>query len=226
MLRIWRIWRFVLYYAQTGAFTITTTTQKFAGLMTPVPSALGPLHTAFSNMLDAVNRKLGGVLLGPEKELVALLHDQQLVASQLEPLLLAEFLALISRPSEDGRRLRAAMLRVLSEVESPEFDIKKFSVFTGSHALSVAEQDEMLSSEEAARLLNVSRTHVNKLIDEGLIAGAEKTEGRHRRVPKAAVLAYKRASKVKQSHGLAQMVEASERMGLYDAERAAARKKV
>lgn len=204
---------------------MATTTHKSVGLTTPEPSVLGPLHTAFSDMLNAVNKKLGTFLLGTEKELVALRNYQRSVAPQLERLFLAEFLTGISKPGEDGQRVRAAMLKVLSEVESPDFDIKTLSIFTRPYALTVAEREEMLTSEEAAKLLNVSRTHMAKLIDAGLIAGAEKTEGRHRRVPKAAVLAYKKASRVKQAKGFTRMVVATERMGLYDAELARARKR-
>ena len=204
---------------------MATGAHKSVGLTTPDPSVLEPLHTAFSDMLNAVNKKLGTFLPGTAKDLAARRNYRQSVAPQLERLFLAEFLTRISKPGEDGQRVRAAMLKVLSEVESPDFDIRTLSIFTSPYALSVAQRDETLTSEEAAKILNVSRTHMVKLIDGGLIAGAEKTEGRHRRVPKAAVLAYKKASRVKQAKGYTRMVEASERMGLYDAELARARKR-
>jgi excisionase family DNA binding protein len=143
---------------------------------------------------------------------------QQDIAFAIDPQLTLDAGPLFPKPE-------AGMLKVLSEVESPDFDIQTLSIFTGPYALTVAERDEMLTSEEAAKLLNVSRTHMAKLIDAGLIAGAEKTEGRHRRVPKAAVLAYKKASRVNQAKGFTRMFVATERMGLYDAELARARKR-
>ena len=79
------------------------------------------------------------------------------------------------------------------------------------------ETDE-LTSEEAAKLLHVSRTHLNTLVDTGRLGEVSRTAGRHRRISKAAVLQYKAASKERQAKGLDAMAEASERLGLYDQE--------
>jgi excisionase family DNA binding protein len=75
-----------------------------------------------------------------------------------------------------------------------------------------------MTISEAAKLLHVSRTHLNTLIDEGKLDRVHYTQGGHRRIQRAAVLAYKEESKTTQKKGLNRMVEASERMGLYDKE--------
>jgi excisionase family DNA binding protein len=77
--------------------------------------------------------------------------------------------------------------------------------------------EPFLSPEEAAQLLRVSRTHINKLIDTGKL-GEIQTEGPRRRIAKSAVLTYKAESKTRQAAGMATMVDATQRLGLYDAE--------
>jgi excisionase family DNA binding protein len=75
-------------------------------------------------------------------------------------------------------------------------------------------EDEVVTSEEAAQLLHVSRTHVNSLVEAGKLGPVSLTEGGHRRISKAAVLHYKAGSKQRQARGLATMTEASQRLGL------------
>jgi excisionase family DNA binding protein len=81
----------------------------------------------------------------------------------------------------------------------------------------VKADEPFLSLEEAAQLLHVSRTHINKLIDIGKL-GEIQTEGPHRRIAKSAVVTYKAESKARQAAGMATMVDATQRLGLYDAE--------
>jgi len=87
-------------------------------------------------------------------------------------------------------------------------------------ALSGEVGDPLLSSEEAAKLLHVSRTHINMLIDSGKLGQVNRTEGGHRRIARTAVLKYKAKSKLRRARGVNAMVEATERLGLYDAEAA------
>lgn len=53
---------------------------------------------------------------------------------------------------------------------------------------------DMLSTEEAAKLMKCSRPHVAMLIDAGKLAGGVKSRGGHRRVPKQSVLEWVRAT--------------------------------
>lgn len=76
---------------------------------------------------------------------------------------------------------------------------------------------EDLTTEEAAKFLSLSRTHVNSLVDANA-PPASRTSGGHRRIPKAAVVEYKQKMKARQATGLEAMAEASSAMGLYDGE--------
>jgi excisionase family DNA binding protein len=78
--------------------------------------------------------------------------------------------------------------------------------------------DPLLSSEEAAKLLHVSRTHINMLIDSGKLGEIGRTEGGHRRIARGAVLKYKADSKLRRAKGIQAMVEATDKLGLYDRE--------
>ncbi|MGF6505889.1 excisionase family DNA-binding protein [Paraburkholderia sp. 32] len=80
------------------------------------------------------------------------------------------------------------------------------------------EKSEELTIEEAARLLFVSRTHLNKLLDDGKLSGVRTTEDGQRRIPRTTVVAYREQMRAAQKEGLNRMVESTDRMGLYDAE--------
>jgi excisionase family DNA binding protein len=73
----------------------------------------------------------------------------------------------------------------------------------------VVEDDETMTTQEAVDLLNVSRSHLVRLLETRQIPQLPKV-GRHRRVRRAAVLKYKRnrdaqrASALKQLAGLSQ----------------------
>ena len=87
-------------------------------------------------------------------------------------------------------------------------------------ALGGKADDPLLSSEDAAKLLHVSRTHINMLMDTGKLGEITRTHGGHRRIARAAVLEYKAESKGRRANGMKAMVEATDRLGLYDAEAA------
>jgi excisionase family DNA binding protein len=74
----------------------------------------------------------------------------------------------------------------------------------------VIEDDEAMTTQEAADLLNVSRPHLVKLLEMGQIPQLPKV-GRHRRVARAAVLKYKRTRDVQREAALKELASLSQR---------------
>ena len=136
--------------------------------------------------------------------------------AQIEPDLAAE--------GERARQQRAILMHLLSTAELRR--LSPNAMMSGVSAAAAAPgEDEVVTSEEAAQLLHVSRTHVNSLVQAGKLGPVNLTEGGRRRISKAAVLHYKADSKHRQARGLAMMTEASQRLGLYDNEFAGVRRK-
>ena len=75
-----------------------------------------------------------------------------------------------------------------------------------------------LPSGEAARMLHVSSTYFDGLVRTGELVAIRRTRDGRQRFSMANLLAYKERSKVRQRAGLDRMVEATRRMGLYEAE--------
>jgi excisionase family DNA binding protein len=108
------------------------------------------------------------------------------------------------------RERRAMLVHVLTTADVHALHLSPLEAVS-----KAAEDDESLTSEEAAELLHVSRTHLNGLLEAGSIAGWSRTAVGHRRIPKAAVLEYKEVSKQRQARGLEAMAQASQSLGLY-----------
>ena len=71
-----------------------------------------------------------------------------------------------------------------------------------------------MTPNEAAAFLNVSRGFITKLLEQGVLPHNE--VGSHRRIPSAAVAAYKASRQAKQRAAMEEFVRLSEEMGLYD----------
>lgn len=89
--------------------------------------------------------------------------------------------------------------------------------FEGQTHVSQAADNAELTCEAAAKLLNVSPKYLYALVDEGRLP-SRTVKGGHRRIPRAAVLAYRKKMRAEQSEGLDRLMDASQRMGIYDAE--------
>jgi excisionase family DNA binding protein len=74
----------------------------------------------------------------------------------------------------------------------------------------VVEDDDAMTTQEAADLLNVSRPHLVKLLETGQIPQLPKA-GRHRRVARAAVLKYKRRRQTRRESALRELAVISQR---------------
>lgn len=109
---------------------------------------------------------------------------------------------------------RAMLLHLLSTVQVQALGLEK-TLSQGVAAIHETVADEELTSEAAAKLLHVSRSHLNTLADSGVLGEIRRTAGNHRRISKAALLDYKARSKERQAKGLDAMMEASQKLGLY-----------
>ena len=82
-------------------------------------------------------------------------------------------------------------------------------LIAGKH-VRVIEDDEAMTTQEAADLLNVSRPHMVKLLETGQIPQLSKA-GRHRRVARVAVLKYKRTRDAQRQSALKELSAISQR---------------
>jgi excisionase family DNA binding protein len=82
-------------------------------------------------------------------------------------------------------------------------------LLAGKH-VRVIEDNEAITTQAAADLLNVSRPHLVKLVETGKIPQLPKV-GRHRRVARVAILKYKRAQDAKRESALKALSKLSQR---------------
>src|ERR1044072_845220 len=81
------------------------------------------------------------------------------------------------------------------------------------HTVAVMSTAEEVSTGVAARMLGVSRPHVAKLVDSGILQG--RRVNKHRRVRLASVIDFKR--EMERGHELLkEIIDLSNDMGLYD----------
>ena len=73
---------------------------------------------------------------------------------------------------------------------------------------------EVLTSQEAADLLGVSRPHLAKLLDQGEIPSHK--VGTHRRVSRAALISFLAEQRAQRSHALDELVALQESMKIAD----------
>jgi len=83
-------------------------------------------------------------------------------------------------------------------------------LFFAGKQVRVIVDDDAMTTQQAADLLNVSRPHLVKLLEMGQIPHLPKV-GRHRRVARTAVLKYKRTRDVQREAALKQLASLSQR---------------
>ena len=181
---------------------------------------VGGLHVAFEGLSKALVSKVNAVIaqqLG--RQAVSKTIEQKVAAMMPVVLEQAFILDFLQDNQASARHRRAILSHLLSAAELQNTVGSLLLVpFAGTPSEAAPADGEELTSEAASKLLHVSRTHLNTLVDTGQLADVRRTAGGHRRISKAAVLQYKAASKDRQAKGLDAMVEATERLGLYDSE--------
>jgi excisionase family DNA binding protein len=107
----------------------------------------------------------------------------------------------------DGRRveLPRSVFEALRQV---------VTALANGQGVTVAPHNAMLTTQEAADFLGVSRPTLVRLLEEGVIP--HEMRGRHRRVMLAHLLDYLDRSKVSRRQSLEEMVREGEGAGLYD----------
>lgn len=117
-------------------------------------------------------------------------------------------------PEERGGRLQVEGHR--EEVALPDAVttalIEMLTDLTEGRAVSIASADDELTTREAADLLNVSRPHLVKLLEEGAITFHK--VGTHRRVRRRDVLAYKAKQRAEAEDALQQLADQAQQLGL------------
>lgn len=83
-------------------------------------------------------------------------------------------------------------------------------------AITVAPVDQMLTTQEAANFLGISRPTVVKLLDEDALPYEKTAGGRHRRVRLQDVVAYQERKRGERRAALQGLVEEASSAGLYE----------
>lgn len=177
-------------------------------------TAEGLLRFALDGLAEAVGASLAKLISAQLKRHATTAAVNHAVMEALPQFLEQGLREELFGGADEARKRRVALLHFLTTVETEA--LMGLPASAMSEVAGHTEADE-LTSEQAAKLLGVSRTHVNTLINSKALP-ASRTTGGHRRVPRAAVIAYKAQMKERQAKGLDQMVEASQKLGLYDNE--------
>jgi excisionase family DNA binding protein len=110
----------------------------------------------------------------------------------------------------DGREIPVptAIYKVLEQV---------IPLLITDHAVSIVPVGALLTTQEAADLLNVSRPHLVKLLDKGVIRFERSNEpGSHRKIRFADLMEYKHKLDMERRQQLRKLTEMSQEAGLYD----------
>lgn len=173
-----------------------------------------PLSLALSGLADSMIASIDKVIRAQMKHHASASALSAAVKTALPEVLVQGFKAGLLKDAAESHARRVALLQLLASAEARGLGAANPDALPAAIAASDPEE---LTSEQASKLLGVSRTHLNTLIDTQALS-ASRTTGGHRRVTREAVLAYKLQMKVRQTKGLDAMMEASKGLGLYDGE--------
>jgi len=170
------------------------------------------VHFALGNVAASLTRQVTDAIAAKTPRKANSDAIAQIVRDVLPGFLEQEFMQDLLKNQASARKRRAMLMHLLAAT-----DVQGLIDETADNQVDVAMDDDgdSLTSAAAAKLLHVSRTHLNTLLDAGALGNISRTAGGHRRVSKAAVLAYKAESKARQAKGLDAMALASQRLDLY-----------
>ena len=124
---------------------------------------------------------------------------------------------------DDAFRVEQARVPTLlgangKEIELPEslFNLLRQLVrdLSSGRSIMLVSRGQMLTTRQAADILNVSRPHLVKLLEENQIPFMR--TGTHRRISFDDLIAYKQRRDAQRRRGLAQITQMGEEMGDYD----------
>jgi excisionase family DNA binding protein len=132
--------------------------------------------------------------------------DEQLVLEKLEQLLAnATSVKLLSESEEETIELSGTLFQLLQQIVHSMGEGKMFFV---------QEEEEILTTQEAADILHVSRPYLIKLLEEGEMPFTK--VGLHRRIRFKDLRDYQKRRKEERRAALREMARISQELGLYD----------
>lgn len=130
-------------------------------ILTDNPAVLtappGPLHTAFTDVVNSLGEKLGAALAHTSRarELESRRQIEQALGRKLEPLFALELVTLLFTQGGESRELRAAFVKLLSMTESSEWAESVTRVPTAM--VSSDDESRFLASGETACVRDFAR---------------------------------------------------------------------
>lgn len=139
---------------------------------------------------------------------------------QVDEAEIVDFVAALERAGGQAPERRPAIVSVDgTQHEIPEAMVEVLqqvaSALSAGMGVNVAPLNAMLTTQEAADFLGVSRPTLVRILERGEIAMEQ--PGRHRYVRVSDLLDYQRRSRTERRRALEDMVEVSEADGVYDA---------
>ncbi len=101
-------------------------------------------------------------------------------------------------------------------MEAYQVLVKVVESMRAGKAITVAPLDQLLTTQEAANFLGISRPTVVKLLEQGEISYERPAAGRHRRVRLNDLLDYQRRKRAERRSALDELTEQAAGAGLYE----------